>query len=149
MAFADYLHPDAVLFAPEVADKWQLIHAMVDRLIGTEVLAEARSEEARAALEARERTVSTGMEQGIAVPHAALEGLEQVIASIAVVPSGMEFDSLDGRPTRIIVLLLVPKHEKILHVRTLTEVARRLGDPAFRERVLQSASGPDLVSLWR
>jgi mannitol/fructose-specific phosphotransferase system IIA component (Ntr-type) len=149
MALADHLRPDAVLLAPRAADKWELLRLLVDGLVRAGMLAENRRDEAVAALEARERSVSTGMEQGIAVPHAALDQIDGVRAALAVIPDGLDFQSLDEQPARIVVLLLVPKQEKVLHVRTLTEVARRLGDGAFRERILGCASGEELIGLWR
>ncbi len=148
MALADYLRPDAVLLSPQASDKWQLIRQMVDGLVRAGHLPAPRREEAVAALDARERSVSTGMEQGIAVPHAALEELDGVRAAMAVIPAGLDFQSLDQLPAKIVVLLLVPKKEKLLHVRTLTEVARRLGDSAFRERILACQSGEELIGLW-
>ncbi|MBC8329997.1 MAG: PTS sugar transporter subunit IIA [Planctomycetes bacterium] len=148
MALADFLRPDSVLLSPQAADKWQLIRQMVDGLVGAGHLPFERRDEAVAALDARERSVSTGMEQGIAVPHAALDELDGVRAALAVIPEGLDFQSLDQLPARIVVLLLVPRQEKLLHVRTLTEVARRLGDSAFRQRILDCRSGAELIGLW-
>ena len=148
MALADYLAPESVLLDPVARDKWSLVERMVEQLSSTGLLPADRLEEAKSAVVARERSVSTGMEQGIAVPHAALEGLERVIAGMVVMRNGMDFQSLDGEPTRIVVLLLVPKNEKVLHVRTLTEVARRLGDPDFRQRILSCRNGDEVVALW-
>ncbi|RMH01916.1 MAG: PTS sugar transporter subunit IIA [Planctomycetota bacterium] len=148
MSFADLLRPEAVLIGPDAADKWQLLRRLAEALVACGALPAERLEEAVAALEARERSVSTGMEQGIAVPHAALEDLERVLAALAVVPDGIEFQSLDGQPARIVVLLLVPRREKVLHVKTLTEVARRLGDEDFRRRILACRSGEEVVALW-
>lgn len=149
MALADHLDPRAVLLDPRARDKWELLDVMVRALADAGLLPRDRVEAARAALEARERSVSTGMEQGIAVPHAAMEGLERVLAAMAVLRDGIDFQSLDSQPARIVVLLLVPKHEKVTHVRTLTEVARRLGSAYFRERILAAATPEDVVELWR
>lgn len=148
MTLADHLCPEAVLLAPAAADKWDLLRLLVDGLVRSGGLPAARREEAAGALIARERSVSTGMEQGIAVPHAALEDLPGVLAALAVLPDGLDFQSLDQLPARIVVLLLVPKREKLVHVRTLTEVARRLSDAAFRQRVLSCRTADELIDLW-
>jgi len=148
MALADQLHPETVLLTPKVGDKWELLEHMVDAVCSAGVLDVDRASEAKAALIARERSVSTGMEDGAAVPHAALENLDKMVAALALFPSGIEFDSMDGKPARVVVMLLVPRHEKLAHVRTLTEVARRLGDAVFRERLLQTHFGEDAVALW-
>lgn len=148
MALAEYLHPQAVLLNPSVVDKWVLIREMAAAAAAAGRLAPERVEEAQAALEARERSVSTGMENGVAVPHAALPDLETVIAGLAVLPQGLDFQSLDGKPAQIVVMLLVPKEEKVLHVRTLTEVARRLGDAEFRRQVLAAQDSARVLGLW-
>ncbi len=149
MSLADHLCPGAVLLRPAAKDKWELLSALVRALVEAGRLPVEREAEALEALEARERSVSTGMEHGIAVPHAALPGLDGVVAAVAILPQGLAFDSLDGQPARIVVLLLVPREEKLLHVRTLTEVARRLGDPDFRERLLRAGDPDQVRALWR
>ncbi|HEX9793030.1 MAG TPA: PTS sugar transporter subunit IIA [Planctomycetota bacterium] len=149
MSLADHLDPRAVLLSPNAADKWALIDQLVDALVASGGISAERRNEARDALQARERSVSTGMEQGIAVPHAALENLGGVRSALAVLPAGLDFQSLDGQPARIVVLLLVPKEERITHVRTLTEVARRLGDAGFRDKILRCEDPDALVEYWR
>lgn len=149
MPLADHLDPRAVLLGPSPADKWELLRLLVGALGAAGKIAPERSAAALAAVEARERTVSTGLEQGVAVPHAAVEGLAELAAAVAVLPRGLDFHSLDGRPARIVVLLLVPRHDRQAHVRTLTEVARRLADPTFRERVLEARDPGAVVDLWR
>lgn len=149
VSLADHLDPAAVLLRPAAADKWALLEVMVAALVRAGRLPAERAPAAAAAVAARERSVSTGMEFGIAVPHASLEGLERVSAALALLPDGLEFDSLDGRPTEIVVLLLVPKNEKLVHLRALTEIARRLNDPAFRARLLAVTEPEQAVALWR
>ncbi|MBT3340985.1 MAG: PTS sugar transporter subunit IIA [Planctomycetes bacterium] len=148
MALADQLHADTILLSPEVDDKWALLEQMVDAVAKAGLLDANRVSEAKAALIARERSVSTGMEDGVAVPHAALENLDKMVAALALFPAGIEFDSMDAKPARVVVMLLVPRHEKLAHVRTLTEIARRLRDAVFRERLLQAATGAAAVALW-
>ncbi|MCH2102163.1 MAG: PTS sugar transporter subunit IIA, partial [Planctomycetes bacterium] len=103
---------------------------------------------AKAALVERENSVSTGMEHGIAVPHAALDDLDCLKVAMSLIPDGLEFQSVDGKPAQIVILLLVPKKEKVLHLSTLTEIARRLGSTEFRDRLLACADGESAVAYW-
>ncbi|HJM39886.1 MAG TPA: PTS sugar transporter subunit IIA [Planctomycetota bacterium] len=148
MTLTQFLSSDCVLLAPPADDKWDLMRKMVDSLAASGALSAERLEDAHQALVARERSVSTGMEDGIAVPHAALPDLEGVRAAMALLPTGIDFQSLDGRPATIVVMLLVPREEKLLHVRTLTEIARRLSDGSFRERLLACDSGESVLGIW-
>jgi PTS system fructose-specific IIA component/PTS system nitrogen regulatory IIA component len=99
----------------------------------------------RDAVVQRERSMSTGMERGIAIPHAAVDGLERVVACLGVVSGqageGVPFDSVDAAPAWLVVLLLIPRPQKLLHIRTLADLARHLGNEDVRQ-ALRSARTP-------
>lgn len=148
MTFAEHLDPKAVLMQPSAADKWELLRRMVQAMADCGCFPPERKEEAFKAVEARERSMSTGMELGIAVPHAALDGLEHLAAGLAILPQGIDFGTLDGQPSHVVVLLLVPRKEKLIHIRTLAEVARRLSDAVFRKEILEAPDPETVVRLW-
>ena len=148
MSVAEHLHPAAVLLRPEAEDKWQLLRRMCEALVKAHVLPAELLDRAVEALIERERSVSTGMEQGIAVPHAALDGLPGMVVGMALIPGGIDFEALDGQPTQVVVLILVPKAEKLMHLQTLSEVARRLADPRFKEALLKAEDGAHALALW-
>jgi mannitol/fructose-specific phosphotransferase system IIA component (Ntr-type) len=148
MPLADCLHPAAVLVAPSAQDKWQLIEQLTGAMVAAGKLPAARQAEAVHALFAREKCVSTGMEHGIAIPHAALEQLPHMIVALALLPDGLEFESQDNHPAQIVVAVLVPRQEKLLHLQTLAEVARRLGNPSFKDKLLRCRDGRAAVALW-
>jgi mannitol/fructose-specific phosphotransferase system IIA component (Ntr-type) len=148
MGLAAHLHPAAVLIAPTAADKWQLLERLVEAMVACGGIAPDRQAEALAAMVARERCVSTGMEHGVAIPHAALDGLERMTAAMALIPAGLPFDSQDGEPAQIVVAILVPREEKLLHLQTLAEAASRLGDVRFRDDLLGCRDGRAAVARW-
>lgn len=148
MPLADHLHPAAVLIAPPTRDKWHLIEMLAEAMVAAGRLPAARLQDAVEALYARERCVSTGLEDGIAIPHAALEDLSGMVVALALLPDGLAFDAQDGKPIHVAVAVLVPRHEKLLHLQTLAEVARRLGDSEFRSELLSCSDGREAVALW-
>jgi len=121
---------------------------MVEHLVAAGTLDSDLEEAAKRALVEREKSVSTGMEHGIAVPHAALDELDCLKVAMGLIPGGLEFESVDGKPAQIVMLLLVPKKEKVLHLSTLTEIARRLGEASFRQRLLASEHAADAHACW-
>ena len=144
MQLTDLIQPsDIVLdFAP--ADKWEGIRQLMDHLVQTgRIDAEAADELHEHVLE-RERSMSTGMEHGIAIPHAAVDGIADVVACIGTVTrdDGLAFESIDGQPTHVVVLLLIPRAQKLLHIRTLADIARVLGKEDVRAalRAAESAA---------
>lgn len=131
------------------ADKWDAIRALVDHLVAGGRLPAERSDAILDAVLSRERSMSTGMESGVAIPHAAVDELETVVAGMGLVtrPEGLSFDSIDGQPARIVVLLVIPRQQKLLHIRTLADVARLLGQAQVREELLGAATPADAVAV--
>ncbi len=138
MDLSQLFRPEDLILGFDPPDKWQAIERLVRHLAAR---GQIREEVAPAILQqvlARERSMSTGMERGIAIPHAAVEGIDRVAACMGVVtrPEGLEFESIDGRPARLVVLLAIPRAQKLLHIRTLAELARVLSVDSVREALL-------------
>ena len=127
-------------FSP--ADKWEAIEALVEHLVQRGKLDAAAAPQVLQQVLARERSMSTGMERGIAIPHAAVDEIETVLACMGIVSreDGLGFESIDARPARLIVLLVIPRSQKLLHIRTLADVARVLGVEGVREALLAAQS---------
>jgi PTS system nitrogen regulatory IIA component len=88
----------------------------------------------------RERLGSTAIGDGIAIPHAKLPGLRSVLAAFGRHRRGVDFQSLDGNPTRIFFLLVAPEDSVGQHLKALARVSRLLKDASFRDRLV-SADG--------
>jgi PTS system nitrogen regulatory IIA component len=86
----------------------------------------------------REKLGSTGIGEGVAIPHGSLLGLSRFMASFARSCEGVDFDSIDGQPTHLFFLLLSPEYSTGQHLRALARVSRLLRDASFRERLLDA-----------
>lgn len=93
------------------------------------------------ALEDRERLNSTALGDGVAIPHGKLPGLKRVFAAFGRSPEGVEFQSLDGKPTRIFFLLVAPEDSAGAHLKALARISRLLKDEPFRKRLLDADDG--------
>ena len=124
-------------------DKWEAITLMLDHLCETGRIPSEAADASREAVLAREQSMSTGMEHGIAIPHGAVDGLEEIAACMAVIggEGGLPFESIDGGPARLVVVLVIPRDQKLLHIRTLADVARALGKESVRA-ALEVATSP-------
>lgn len=145
MRLSELFRADDLLVGFRPADKWDAIQRLVEHLVRQGRLSATLAGPIQEAVVARERSMSTGMEQGIAIPHAAVDGVESVVACMGIVgsDSGLSFDSIDGKPTRIVVLLVIPRAQKLLHIRTLADIARVLGKDAVREALLRSVDSKE------
>jgi mannitol/fructose-specific phosphotransferase system IIA component (Ntr-type) len=145
MQLSELFTPADLLVDFDPADKWEAIRTLVGHLVGEQRIDDAAAGAITDAVLSRERSMSTGMEHGIAIPHAAVDEVDEVIASLGIVrrEQGLAFDSIDGQPTRLVVLLVIPRPKKLLHIRTLADIARVLGRDAVREALLAATSAEE------
>jgi PTS system nitrogen regulatory IIA component len=97
------------------------------------------------ALEDRERLNSTALGDGVAIPHGKLPGLRRVLAAFGRSRAGVDFQSLDGKPTHLFFLLVAPEDSAGAHLKALARISRLLKDPSFRSRLLEA---PDAQAIW-
>lgn len=97
----------------------------------------------------RERLGSTAIGDGIAIPHGKLPGLRSVIAAFGRHRSGVDFQSLDGNPTKIFFLLVAPEDSVGQHLKALARVSRLLKDGSFRERLISAEGRSELYACIR
>jgi nitrogen PTS system EIIA component len=100
-------------------------------------------------LSEREALQSTGIGDGVAIPHGALESLTRQLAAVLVCPDGVPFDAIDGRPVRILFAVVGPKRATGEHLKTLARISRLLRDPGFREKLLSTADRLEAFDLIR
>jgi len=93
---------------------------------------------------ARERLGSTGLGQGVAIPHGRIKGLKEAVAAFVRVAEPIPFDAPDGQPVSIMIFLLVPEQASQAHLDLLSELAQMLSDKAFRQSLLDAPS-PEAV----
>ena len=88
----------------------------------------------------REALQSTGIGEGVAIPHGKIAGLETLVASFARCREGLDFDSIDGQPTQLFFLLVVPEHSGGAHLKALARISRFFRDSEFRDKLVQAES---------
>jgi PTS system nitrogen regulatory IIA component len=97
----------------------------------------------------RERLGSTAIGDGIAIPHGKLPALKTVLGAFGRHPAGVDFDSLDGGPTRLFFLLVAPENSVGEHLKALARVSRLLKDRSFRDRLIAAPNRGELFGLIR
>lgn len=97
----------------------------------------------------REKLGSTAIGDGIAIPHGKLPGLGAVLGAFGRHAAGLDFQSLDGAPTRLFFLLVAPEDSAGLHLKALARVSRLLKDAGFRSRLIAAETRADLYRLIR
>jgi len=94
----------------------------------------------------REGLQSTGIGEGVAIPHGKMPGLEGLVASFARSRKGVDFASIDGQSTHLFFLLVVPEHSGGQHLKALARISRFFRDSAFREKLNDAESLDDIFA---
>jgi Kef-type K+ transport system membrane component KefB/mannitol/fructose-specific phosphotransferase system IIA component (Ntr-type) len=127
--------------------KEEIITELVDMLAAAGKLLDRDA--ALTAVFEREKSMSTGMEHGIALPHGKTDGIADIAVAVGIKRKGINFDSMDGEPSRLFILVVSPKKAGGPHVQFLAAVGSVLKDEALREAVIHAASVDEAVQLLR
>lgn len=101
---------------------------------------------------ARERLGSTGLGQGVAIPHGRIKGLKDALGAFMRLSAPVPFDAPDGKPVGLVFALLVPEQATERHLQILSELAQMFSDPGLRDSMLAAADAPalhQLISIWQ
>jgi len=101
---------------------------------------------------AREKLGSTGLGQGIAIPHGRIKGLKEAVGAMVRTRQPIPFDAPDGQNVQLVFVLLVPERATDLHLQILSELAQMFSDPQFRSRLLEAATADEvhtLITQWQ
>jgi len=118
---AEHLRPDSIVLDLKATDKWALIRELLDLLDRQGLVGDF--EKVHEDLIARENKMSTGLEEGLAIPHAKSSGTRALAVALGVKSEGIDFDSLDGKPAQIIFLVVSRLDTTGPHIQCLAEIA--------------------------
>jgi PTS system nitrogen regulatory IIA component len=139
----DVLDPERVLLRVPSGSKHEILSALVDAMASTHGDVDRRALVAN--LIERERTCTTAIADGIAIPHGRHAVGDQVVCTFGRSREGVDFDSVDGAPTKLIFLLVSPETNPTLHLRWLAHLAVLLRDPEFRAALLAAETADEVV----
>ena len=95
----------------------------------------------------REHLGSTGIGNGIGIPHGKLKALKSMVLAFGLSRKGVDFESMDGRPAHIFFLLVTPENSAGLHLKLLAHISRILKDDSFRKRLMHVSDSDELISI--
>lgn len=136
MKIIDFLNEKAITANLKSTDKQGVIRELVDLLYKAGVIKD--KEELVTTLLNREALGSTGIGQGVAIPHGKSQKVKQMVAAFGLSKKGVNFDALDGEPCYIFFLLVAPEESAGPHLKALARISRLLKDKYFRDRLRQS-----------
>lgn len=143
----DILNDSNIIFDFEANSKEEVIQKMVDQLVQVGQLDIDKKDEIVTALLHREKSMSTGIGSGVAIPHCSVPIVDELKSAMAIAPQGLEFNSIDGKPVNIFILLIVPKSKFQEHIKTLAMIAKTLNQAEEREKIVNAKSYEEIKKL--
>jgi nitrogen PTS system EIIA component len=140
MRMTDFVVREAIVPELTATTKEGVIREMVGSLANTNHLKAAETEEIVRAVLKRELLGSTGIGRGVAIPHTKHNSVERLIGTVALSRPGVSFESLDGEPVHVFVLLISPQDRPGDHLRALENVSRSLRDDGFVRSLRQATT---------
>ncbi|MGB8226304.1 MAG: PTS sugar transporter subunit IIA [Sedimentisphaerales bacterium] len=145
MVLTQILEVQCVKVPLEGTDKESVITELVD-LLDTGKMLTDKNDVLQAVL-GRESTRSTGIGSGIAIPHGKCKGIKDLVMAIGISRQGIDFQSIDGKPVHIIVLLVSPIDRTGPHIQALARISRLMLDEDFKNKLQNSKSSQELYDL--
>ncbi|MFH2132554.1 MAG: PTS sugar transporter subunit IIA [bacterium] len=147
MLITDYLKKECIVVNLKAEKKDQLITALAE--LQFENHPEIDREEAIAGLYEREKILSTGIGEGIAIPHARLKSIDRISVSCGLLQDEADFDAIDAKPVKMIFLVFFPEDEVNLQLRFLARISRLLRHAELRENLLCCHRPEDVIDVFR
>jgi PTS system nitrogen regulatory IIA component len=147
MRIVDFLCPEAVTANLKSTEKTEVIEELVDLLVKANAVDKKCRSKLIEILLAREALGSTAIGQGIAIPHGKCENVTKLTAALGVSKKGINFDSLDGEPAHIFVLLVAPIDSAGPHLKALARISRFLKDKYYRDTLKSAKDEQAMLTL--
>jgi PTS system fructose-specific IIC component/PTS system nitrogen regulatory IIA component len=144
MRLSELLNPNAISLRLESQTKREAIVELVDLLESAHGF-QSRGEILDRVMR-REAMMTTGIGNGVAIPHGKARSVDRMAAAIAVAPEGMDFESEDGKPVYLLVLFVSPENATTLHVRVLANLSRLLKEESVRTSLREARSPDDFLA---
>jgi len=144
MEMTDLLMPDSVIDGLKVTSKKQVLQDLSDR---ASVLTGLNAREVLETILARERLGTTGVGQGIAIPHGRMDDLDRIYGLFARLNKPIDFDSLDEQPVDLVFMLLAPEGAGADHLKALAKISRLLRNQTICKKLRGSDSSAALYAL--
>ena len=144
MKIAEFLSPQCVVSDLSSGNKLDVLRELSGVLVRAHPT--LKSAKVLEVLQEREKLGSTGIGEGVAIPHGKLPGLPRLMAAFGVSRAGVDFDAIDGRSTQLFFALVAPENSAGVHLKALARISRLFKNAGFRESILKA---PDPAEIYR
>lgn len=145
MKIAEFLSPDAVIPDLRSTSKAEVLKELSGTLARTQPT--LKSDRLVEVFKDREKLGSTGIGEGVAIPHGKVNGLSQLCATFGVSRGGVDFEAIDGKPTHLFFALVAPENSAGVHLKALARISRLFKNQHFRLAILEARTSEEIYKL--
>jgi len=145
MVLTQILQPTCIKVPLEGKDKASVISELIDLLDANGLLLDKKT--ASEAVFMREQTRSTGIGSGIAIPHGKCRGVRELVMALGIAHEPLDFESVDGKPVTIVILLVSPADRTGPHIQALAKISRLMLDEQFRQTLANASTADEVYQL--
>ena len=149
MKISETLSKSCIDLNVKFKNKYDIIHYFMEKLACIHNLDNQTKEVIIDEIISREKLMSTGLQNGVAIPHCSTKHINEPMTFIGISKDGMDFGSADGISTNIIVMLVVPKSQLNDHVKKLAIIARLLNQETIRNKMLLAEKPEEIIELFK
>ena len=144
----DFLHEEYILLPLDADDKWSAIEQMTDFLVKTNHVKSITRDELLETIVKRENDFSTGLGDGLAIPHGRIPRKENLMGVIGICSKPIDWEALDGKPVDIVIMVATPEGQEALHLKILSAIGKIFSeDPTFHSKMLAAGNEAELYEL--
>ncbi len=143
MQLTDLLNEQNILIPLKCKTRDECIRVLIDTLNKQDLLAD--SEQAFSAILEREKLMTTGVGNGIAIPHCKHSSCPNFAVAMGIHPEGVDFESIDKKKVHIIFLLVGPENNPSMHIKLLSRISRLMSNEELRETLLKAQTPNDVL----
>ena len=144
MKIVDFLKPELIIEEIHAQDKQGMLKEFSEQIEKTMGI---KAEKIFNVLMEREKLGSTGIGEGVAIPHGKLHDLKEFVCCFGKSERGIDFEAIDGKPVHLVFLLLAPENSAGTHLKALAKISKILKDPNFRKQLLQTHGAKEIYQI--
>ena len=145
MKIQDIVPPEAIVGNLRGETKENVLRELSEVIVG--IVPKLSADTLASILMERESMGSTGIGDGVAIPHGKVNGIDRLVAAFGRSRNGVQFQSLDGKPAHLFFLIMAPEFSAGMHLKALARISRLLKDERFRRSLLAAADADELRSI--
>jgi PTS system fructose-specific IIA component len=147
MSITENLKKENIHLESRAISRWDLINELIERAAENKEIGLTDRALIKKAVIEREKNMSTGIGNGVAIPHCLTAKVKKTVFMISLSKKGIDFNAIDSLPVKIVILLIVPKTKLSLHVKTLANIAKIMTSEILRNRLLEAANQDEVISI--